>query len=210
MEFEDKILTTDDITELFVTGVIKDLYLNSVGFFNKGTYNYPGSAFTKEEIQAADPNLHAMYWTDLCMYYASGQNGGVVFSMHVNGYLVNISLGYIQDGAYHLCNTLIRPDKDGTRGFMRNPEYHNNRATTEKSLGATIAYSYCDVGSPINDTFMAYKNHFGPIEECNIRNWNTLEHLGQVTQNYSTGGQDWVGVKSEYNVVFEKYSMEYY
>ena len=210
MKFEDKILTTDDISELFSVGVIKDLYLNSVGFFNKGTYNYPGVDFTKEEIQAADPSLHESYWTDLCMYYAARQDGNVALCMLVNDYLVSITLGYVRDGEFRLCNMLSRPDKDGTRSYMRFPDYHNVRGRTEKELGATIAYSYCDVGSPINDTFMAYKNHFGPIEECNVKNWNTLKYLGQVTQNYSTGGEDWTGVKSEYSVVFEKYSMEYY
>ena len=65
---------------------------------------------------------------------------------------------------------------------MRDPEYHNTRARTEKELGATVAYTYVDVGSPINDSMTAYKNHFSPIEESNVRNWSTLEHLGQVTQ----------------------------
>ena len=44
--------------------------------------------------------------------------------------------------------------------FMRDPEYHNTRARTEKELGATMAYTYIDVGSPINDSMIAYKNHF--------------------------------------------------
>lgn len=205
--YTDKVLTETDIHLLFTNGDIERLYLGSKGFFNKGTYNYPGVDLTKEEIANAGDAIHIDYWYNMCLNYALTK---LAFGMYKDDYLVNIALGFIEDGAWHLCNALVGPDIEGTRAFIRDPEYHNLRGNTEKGLGATIAYSYCDVGSPINDTFMAYKNHFGPIEECNVKNYNTITHLGQVTQNYTTGGQDWPGVKSNYSVVFEKYSMEYY
>ena len=203
----DKKLTVDDITEIYVDGDLKRLYLGSVGFFNKGTYGYPGLKLTAEEIKSMDEDHMVTYWYNKCLYYAKHKTALGILK---DGYLVNIALGFIEDNAWHLCNTLIAPDKDGTRAFMRDPEYHNTRARTEKELGATMAYTYIDVGSPINDSMIAYKNHFVPIEESNVRNWSTLEHLGQVTQTYSTGGQEWDEVESEYSETYEKYKMEYY
>tara|TARA_B110000211_G_C14090437_1_gene558710 strand:- start:2534 stop:3157 length:624 start_codon:yes stop_codon:yes gene_type:complete len=207
MEFVDKVLTEEDLHQIYYSGDLKRLYLGSKGFFNKGTYKYPGLDLTPEEIANAGDENHTAHWYNKCLDYVLTK---LAFGMYKDGYLVNIALGFMEDGAWHLCNTLIGPDNEGTRAFMRNPEYHNTRGTTEKNLGATISYSYCDVGSPINDTFIAYKNYFGPIEECNVKNYNTMTHLGQVTQNYSTGGQDWPGIESEYSVVFEKYSLGYY
>ena len=205
--YVDKVLTEEDIRQLHVNGDIKRLYLGSVGFFNKGTHGYPGLTYTPEEMDSAGEDALTEYWFNMCMHYAQYQ---YALGIYKDDYIVNIALGYIEDNAWHLCNTLIAPDKDGTRAFMRDPEYHNVRGLTEKELGATIAYTYVDVGSPINDTLPAYRNHFGPIEECNVKNYNTLEHIGQVTQTYSTGGQDWDGVKSEYTETYEKYKMEYY
>ena len=86
--------------------------------------------------------------------------------------------------------TMQAQDFGGTAGFTP----ANRTYQTGSAKGATIAYTYVDIGSPINDSLVAYRNHFGPIEECNVKNYNTLEHVGQVTQNYSTGGQDWPGV----------------
>ena len=203
----DKVLTEQDIHQIYVSGELKRLYLGSKGFFNKGTYNYPGLDNTDEEIDNAGDQNHVDFWYNMCLSYVQND---FALGISKDGYLVNIALGFLKNNEWHLCNTLIAPDKDGTRAFMRDPEYHNVRARTEKELGATMAYTYVDVGSPINDSMTAYKNHFSPIEECNVRNWSTLEHLGQVTQTYNTGGQDWDGVKSEYSVVFEKYGMEYY
>ena len=205
--YVDKVLTEEDIRQLHVNGDIKRLYLGSVGFFNKGTHGYPGLTYTPEEMDSAGEDALTEYWFNMCMHYAQSQ---YALGIYKDDYIVNIALGYIEDNAWHLCNTLIAPDKDGTRAFMRDPEYHNVRGRTEKELGATMAYTYVDVGSPINDTLPAYKNHFGPIEECYVKNYNTLEHIGQVTQTYSTGGQDWDGVKSEYTETYEKYKMEYY
>ena len=205
--YVDKVLTEEDIRQLHINGDIKRLYLGSVGFFNKGTHGYPGLTYTPEEMESAGEDALTEYWSNMCMHYAKYK---YALGIYKDDYIVNIALGYIEDNAWHLCNTLIAPDKDGTRAFMRDPEYHNVRGRTEKELGATMAYTYVDVGSPINDTLPAYRNHFGPIEECNVKNYNTLEHIGQVTQTYSTGGQDWDGVKSEYTETYEKYKMEYY
>ncbi len=205
--YVDKVLTEDDIKELYTNGDIKRLYLGSVGFFNKGTYGYPAVSLTPEQMANAPEDAVVEYWYNKLIHYAQTQ---YAFGMYKDDYIVNIAMGFIENNEWHLCNTLIAPDKDGTRAFMRDPEYHNVRGRTEKELGATIAYTYVDVGSPINDTLPAYKNHFGPIQECNVKNYNTLEHIGQVTQNYSTGGQEWDGVKSEYSETYEKYKMEYY
>ena len=205
--YVDKVLTEDDIKELYTNGDIRRLYLGSVGFFNKGTYGYPAVNLTPEQIATAPEDAVVEYWYNKLIHYVQTQ---YAFGMYKDDYIVNIAMGFIENNEWHLCNTLIAPDKDGTRAFMRDPEYHNVRGRTEKELGATIAYTYVDVGSPINDTLPAYKNHFGPIEECNVKNYNTLEHIGQVTQNYSTGEQEWDGVKSEYSETYEMYKMEYY
>ena len=205
--YTDKVLTENDVHQLYFKGDIKRLYLGSVGFFNKGTYGYPAVDLTPEQIAAVGEDAATDFWYNKLIYHVQHQ---YALGMYKDDYLVNIAMGFIEDNAWHLCNTLIAPDKDGTRAFMRDPEYHNVRGLTEKELGATIAYTYVDIGSPINDTLPAYKNHFGPIEECNVKNYNTLEHIGQVTQNYNTGGQDWDGVKSEYSETYEKYKMEYY
>ena len=205
--YVDKVLTSDDLHQLYLNGDIKRLYLGSVGFFNKGTYGYPALDLTSEQIAAVDEDTATDYWYSKLSYYVEHD---YALGMYKDDYIVNIALGFIEDNAWHLCNTLIASDKDGTRAFMRDPEYHNVRGRTEKELGATIAYTYVDIGSPINDTLPAYKNHFGPIEECNVKNYNTLEHIGQETRTYSTGGQSWPGVKSTYSETYEKYKMEYY
>ena len=205
--YVDKVLTSDDLHQLYLNRDIKRLYLGTKGFINKGTHGYPGFDHTAEDIAAASDDVLTEYWFNKCLAYAQHD---YALGMYKDDYIVNIALGFIEDNAWHLCNTLIAPDKDGTRAFMRDPEYHNVRGRTEKELGATIAYTYIDIGSPLNDTLPAYKNHFGPIEECNVKNYNTLEHIGQVTQNYDTGGQDWPGVKSTYSETYEKYKMEYY
>jgi len=205
--YTDKVLTEADVHELYNTGVIKSLYQGSVGFFNQGTYGYPMLDLTPEQFAVADDDQHAGFWYNKILYHVQHQ---YALCMHKDGYPISITLGFIENNEWHLCNALIRNDQDGTRAFMRDPEYHNVRGRTEKELGATIAYSYVDVGSPINDSFMGYKNYFGPIEECNVKNWNTLEHIGQVTQSYNTGEQEWDGVKSEYSETYEKYKMEYY
>ena len=205
--YVDKVLTVDDIKQLYTNGDIKRLYLGSVGFFNKGTYGYPAVSLTPEQIANAPEDAVVEYWFNKLIHYVQTQ---YALGMYKDDYIVNIAMGFIENNEWHLCNTLIAPDRDGTRAFMRDPEYHNVRGRTEKELGATISYTYVDVGSPINNTLPAYKNHFGPIEECNVKNYNTLEHIGQVTQNYSTSGQEWDGVKSEYSETYEKYKMEYY
>ena len=205
--YVDKVLTVDDIKQLYTNGDIKRLYLGSLGFFNKGTYGYPAVDLTPEQIANAPEDAVVEYWFNKLIHYVQTQ---YALGMYKDNYIVNIAMGFIENNEWHLCNTLIAPDRDGTRAFMRDPEYHNVRGRTEKELGATISYTYVDVGSPINNTLPAYKNHFGPIEECNVKNYNTLEHIGQVTQNYSTSGQEWDGVKSEYSETYEKYKMEYY
>ena len=205
--YVDKVLTLDDLNDLYVNGDIKRLYLGSLGFFNKGTYGYPAVDLTPEQIANAPEDAVVEYWFNKLIHYVQTQ---YALGMYKDDYIVNIAMGFIENNEWHLCNTLIAPDRDGTRAFMRDPEYHNVRGRTEKELGATISYTYVDVGSPINNTLPAYKNHFGPIEECNVKNYNTLEHIGQVIQNYSTSGQEWDGVKSEYSETYEKYKMEYY
>ena len=202
--------TVDDIATLYYEGVLKDLYLQSNEYINRGTYAYPGLDYTPEQIASASDESKTEFWYTVCLGSLQ-QEGGVVIGTYVNNYLVGLFMGFIRDGEYHLCNFLMRPDADGTRGFLFAAEYHNVLGELEKSLGATVAYTYVDIGSPIHDSLTSWINYFKDIEESNVKNWGSMVNLGEVTQDYAVPeGQSWEGIKDSYSCTFEKYKMEYY
>ena len=204
-------LTIDDIYTLYYEGVLKDFYIQSSGYINKGTYAYPGLDYTPEQIASASDDHKTNFWQNVCLGNLS-QPGGVVIGTYVNNYLVGLFMGFINDdGEYHLCNFLMRPDADGTRNFLFAYDYHNVLGQLEKDLGATVAYTYVDVGSPIHDSLTSWINYFKDMEESNVKNWGSMVNLGEVTQDYAVPeGKTWEGVKSSYTCTFEKYKMEYY
>ena len=204
-------LTQEDIATLYYEGVLKDFYIQSKGYIDAGTYAYPGLDYTPEQIASASDDIKTEYWYNFCLG-SLAQPGGVVLGTYVNNYLVGLFMGFINDGGeYHLCNFLMRPDADGTRGFLFAAEYHNVLGELEKSLGATVAYTYVDIGSPIHDSITAWKNYFANVEESNVKNWGSMVNLGEVTQNYAVPeGESWDGVKDSYSCTFAKYKMEYY
>jgi len=204
-------LTEQDIATLYYEGVLKDLYIQSSGYINRGTYAYPGIDYTPEQIASASEDHKTDFWYNVCLGNLA-QPGGVVIGTYVNDYLVSLFMGFINDnGEYHLCNFLMRPDADGTRNFLFVSEYHNVLGEVEKSLGATVAYTYVDVGSPIHDSLTSWINYFRNIEESNVKNWGSMVNLGEVTQSYGVPeGETWENVKDNYSCTFEKYKMEYY
>lgn len=204
-------LTELDITTLHYEGIIKDLHKQSKEYMDAGTYSYPGVDYTPEEIASATDETKAEYWYTFCLASLQ-QPGGVVLATYVNDYLVGLFMGFINDdGEYHLCNFLMRPDADGTRGFLFAAEYHNVLGELEKSLGATVSYTYVDIGSPIHDSLTSWINYFKDIEESNVKDWGSMVNLGEVTQNYNVPeGQSWDGIKDSYSCTFAKYKMEYY
>jgi hypothetical protein len=204
-------LTEEDIATLYYEGVLKDLYIQSSGYINRGTYAYPGVDYTPEEIASASEDIKTDFWYNVCLGNLL-QPGGVLIGTYVNNHLVGLFIGFINDGGeYHLCNFLMRPDADGTRNFLFVSEYHNVLGEVEKSLGATVAYTYVDIGSPIHDSLTSWINYFRNIEESNVKNWGSMVNLGEVTQSYSVPeGETWDNVKSNYSCTFEKYKMEYY
>lgn len=203
-------LALDDITTLYYEGVLKDLYLQSNEYINKGTYAYPGLDYTPEEIASASDETKTEYWYNFCIASLQ-QEGGVVIATYVNNYIVGLFMGFIRDGEYHLCNFLMRPDADGTRNFLFAYDYHNVLGELEKSLGATVSYTYVDIGSPMHDSLTSWINYFKDIEESNVKNWGSMVNLGEVTQDYAVPeGQTWEGVKDSYSCTFAKYKMEYY
>lgn len=203
-------LTLADITTLYYEGVLKDLYLQSNEYINKGTYAYPGLDYTPEEIASASDETKTEYWYNFCIASLQ-QEGGVVIATYVNNYIVGLFMGFIRDGEYHLCNFLMRPDADGTRNFLFAYDYHNVLGELEKSLGATVSYTYVDIGSPIHDSLTSWINYFKDVEESNVKNWGSMVNLGEVTQDYAVPeGQSWDGVKDSYSCTFAKYKMEYY
>jgi hypothetical protein len=203
-------LTLADITTLYYEGVLKDLYLQSNEYINKGTYAYPGLDYTPEEIATASDETKTEYWYNFCIASLQ-QEGGVVIATYVNNYIVGLFMGFIRDSECHLCNFLMRPDADGTRNFLFAYDYHNVLGELEKSLGATIAYTYVDIGSPMHDSLASWINYFKDVEESNVKNWGSMVNLGEVTQDYAVPeGQTWDGVKDSYSCTFAKYKMEYY
>lgn len=208
-----KFLTPDEANMLGEAGVILSLFQGSKGFFSKGTYNYPG--VDPSLIAKTDDSLVVNHWKNMVLDYAKGEGGKSVSCTWKDDYIVNLALGYIEGEDYHLCNTLIRNDKDGTRAFMRDFAYHNNKGMELVARGVKTMYTYCDIGSPINDTLIAYKNHFGPIEESCIYDWSSIEEIGEVTQNYvqpeaakNVDTENWVA--DEYSVTFRKWKMKLY
>ena len=204
-------LTEEDITTLYYEGVLKDLYIQSSGYINRGTYAYPGVDYTPEEIASASEDIKTDFWYNVCLGNLL-QPGGVLIGTYVNNHLVGLFIGFINyGGEYHLCNFLMRPDADGTRNFLFVSEYHNVLGEVEKSLGATVAYTYVDIGSPIHDSLTSWINYFRNIEESNVKNWGSMVNLGEVTQSYNVPeGETWENVKNNYSCTFEKYKMEYY
>ena len=208
-----KFLTPREANMLGEAGVILSLFQGSKGFFNKGTYNYPG--VDPSLIAEVDDELLVTHWRNMIMDYAEGKDGKSASCTWKDDYVVNITLGYIEGEDYHLCNTLIRNDKDGTRAFMRDYRYHNSKGTELLTRGVKTMYSYCDIGSPMNDTFMAYKEHYSPIEESNVYDWSSIEEIGEVTQNYAqpeaaknVDTENWVA--DTYSVTFRKWTMKLY
>ena len=203
-------LNADDLVTLYYEGVLKDLYVNSAEYIDRGTYAYPGLDYTPEQIASVSVDQKVEHWYNLCAANLQ-QPGGVVIVTYVNNYLVGLFMGYIVDGEYHLCNFLMRPDADGTRGFLFAYDYHNVLGELEKSLGATVAYTYVDIGSPIHDSLTSWIDYFKDIEESNVKNWGSMVSLGEVTQNYGVPEeQSWEGIKNSYSCTFTKYKMEYY
>ena len=203
-------LTLEDITTLYYEGTLKDLYLQSNEYINRGTYAYPGVDYTPEEIASASDETKTDYWYHFCIASLQ-QEGGVVIATYVNNYIVGLFMGFIRDGEYHLCNFLMRPDADGTRNFLFAYDYHNVLGELEKSLGATIAYTYVDIGSPMHDSLTSWINYFKDVEESNVKNWGSMVNLGEVTQDYAVPeGQSWENIKDSYSCTFAKYKMEYY
>ena len=208
-----KFLTPDEAVMLGEAGVILSLFQGSKGFFNKDTYNYPG---VDPSLIAETPDEFVVnHWKDMVLDYAKGEGGKSVSCTWKDDYIINLALGYIEGEDYHLCNVLIRDDKDGTRAFMRDFAYHNNKGIELLARGVKTMYTYCDIGSPINDTLVAYKNHFGPIEESCIYDWNSIEEVEQVTQNYEKSEvarladtENWVA--DTYSVTFRKWKMKLY
>ena len=82
-------------------------------------------------------------------YAYAVQERRCVSATYKDDYLVVIGLLEIIDPdkpeEIHLCQTFVRDDKEGTRAFMRDPEYHNSRATHWKSLGCTKAFTYLEL-----------------------------------------------------------------
>ena len=78
MKFVDKVLTEQDIHQIYVSGELERLYVGSKGFFNKGTYNYPGLDFTDEEIDNAGDQNHVDFWYNMCLSYVQNNLGNLV------------------------------------------------------------------------------------------------------------------------------------
>ena len=208
-----KFLTPDEAVMLGEAGVILSLFQGSKGFFSKGTYNYPG--IDPSLIEGTEDDFVVNHWNNMVLDYAKGEGGKSASCTWKDDYIVNLALGYIEGEDYHLCNVLIRDDKDGTRAFMRDFAYHNNKGIELLARGVKTMYTYCDIGSPINDTLLAYKNHFGPIEESCVYDWSSIEEVGQVTQEYAKSEaakvvdtENWVA--DTYSVPFRKWKMRLY
>ena len=204
-------LTQDDVYTLYYEGILRDLVSKSREYINRGTYAYPGIDATPEQIAAANDEAHTEEWLNICLG-ALSQPGGVILATYVNNYRVSLFMGFINDDCeYHVCNCLFRPDADGTKGFLFVSEYHNILGELEKSLGATVTYTYVDAGSPIHDNLLAWSNYFKDIEESNVKNWGSMVNLGEVTQDYAVPeGTTMENVKDSYSCTFTKYKMEYY
>ena len=100
-------LTLDDIETLYYEGVLKDFYIQSSGYINKGTYAYPGLDYTPEQIASATEDHKTGFWRNVCCGNLA-QPGGVVIGTYVTNYLVGLFMGFINDdGEYHLCNFLM-------------------------------------------------------------------------------------------------------
>ena len=89
-------LTLEDITTLYCEGTLKDLYLQSNEYINRGTYAYPGVDYTPEEIASASDETKTDYWYNFCIASLQ-QEGGVVLATYVNNYLVGLFMGFIRD-----------------------------------------------------------------------------------------------------------------
>ena len=61
-------LNADDLVTLYYEGVLKDLYVNSAEYIDRGTYAYPGLDYTPEQIASASVVLCTNRARALCSY----------------------------------------------------------------------------------------------------------------------------------------------
>jgi len=211
--FEHILVNNEKLYDLMEAGVIKDLVEKSKVYFAKGTYKYPGADYTEKEIEEADLDAIANHWFELASSFTeegkpADHPGRRLYTTLLDGYPINLQFMDIKDGVAHLCNNLSRPDSEGTKNYIFKLDFHNTIGTTWLKEGCTIERSYTDIGSPMRDTFQALANYFAPIEECSGRLWSTFRYIGQETQHYSTGGENWHGIKSDYSVTFDVFEVD--
>lgn len=195
--YETKSLTPAEVDILHDDGTLASMWAGSKPYIEQGSLTFP--FLSEEEKSSATDENYANYVFHQTYGYAV-QEHRHVSATYIDDYLVAIGLLEIMDTnkpeEIHLCQSFIRKDKEGTRAFMRDPEYHNSRATHWKSLGCTKAFSYLELTSPIIHSFEAYKNHFAPWPDMKM-DWSSLQYLGEVTIDYG-----------EYENTFKKYSMD--
>lgn len=213
MVFQDILLDSTKLAELREEGVMQSLVEHSKVYFDNGTYAYPGVDYTKEEIAKASIETITEYWYNLALSYASDTKpenapGRRLYCMLIDGYPVDLSLCEVEGTTMHRCNNLYRPDAQGTKNYIFKYEFQNARGASNLAEGVTLERTYVDIGGPMKQSVEAVAAYFSSIEECNIRDWSTCRYVGQETQHYSTGGQTWPGVKSEYSATFDVFEIE--
>lgn len=213
MVFQDVVLDSTKLTELREAGVLQSFVEHSKVYFDKGTFAYPGADYTKEEIANASIGTLTDHWFNIALSYASDTKpenapGRRLYCMLLDGYPVNLSFCEVEGTTIHMCNTLFRPDAQGTKNYLFRYEFQNARGASYLAEGVTLERTYVDIGGPMKQSVEAVAAYFSSIEECNIRDYSTCRYVGQETQDYSTGGQTWHGIKSEYSVTFDVFEME--
>lgn len=213
MVFQDILLDSAKLTELKAEGVLQSFVEHSKVYFDKGTHAYPGVDYTEEEIANASIETLTEYWYTQALSFASDTKpenapGRRLYCMLVDGYPINLSFCEVKGTTIHMCNTLHRPDTQGTKNYMFKYEYHNARGASYLADDVTLERTYVDIGGPMKQSIEAIAAYFSSIEECNVRDFSTCRYVGQETQHYSTGGQAWPGIKSEYSTTFDVFEME--
>ena len=213
MVFQDILLDSAKLTDLKLEGVLQSFVEHSKIYFDKGTYAYPGVDYTEEEIASVSIETLTDYWYSQALSYASDTKpenapGRRLYCMLLDGYPVNLAFCEVEGTTVHCCNVLNRPDTQGTKNFLYQYQFHNTRGASYLKDGVTLERAYADVGGPMRQSIEAMANYFSTIEECNIRDCSTFRYVGQETQQYSTGGQAWPGVKSEYSTTFDVFECE--
>ena len=131
--YETKSLTPAEIDILYDDGTLASMWAGSKPYIEQGSFNFV--FLSDEEKSAATDENYANYVYHQNYAYAV-QERRCVSATYKDDYLVVIGLLEIIDPdkpeEIHLCQTFVRDDKEGTRAFMRDPEYHNSRATLEK------------------------------------------------------------------------------